>query len=179
METEKCGHRDCGGVPILGAVTQSDRRSIVHRERTSGMIQGWAHATLTYITHGQEQQGRHGASFRMESPPIGPLPCRAPCHIGSLFSPSSQPAEVMASPVSFLLTQRLRSKCQVLAFKASCHLSPIQSLLPPRLHQSGTVISTHVLSPGADKSTWDGGERDKVLTPRSLTSRGQWNKEYV
>lgn len=37
MKTEKRGHRDCGVVPILGAVTQSNRRSVVHRERASRM----------------------------------------------------------------------------------------------------------------------------------------------
>lgn len=114
------------------------------RERTSRMIQGWAHATRTYITYGQEQQGRHGASFRMESPPIRPLPCRAPCHICSLFLLSSQPAEVMTLPISFLFTQRMRSKCQVLASKASCHLAPVQSLIPPHLLQLRTVIFTSV-----------------------------------
>ena len=117
---------ETGVVPILGAVTQSDRRSIVHRERTSRMIQGWAHATLIihYLWSGSARETwcliQDGEPTHMALAMQSTLP-----HLFS-FPPSSQPAEVMASPVSFLLTQRMRFKCQVLVFKASCHLAPIQ-----------------------------------------------------
>lgn len=159
------------------------KRSVIHRERSSGIIQGWLHATFTHINPccSQEQQGWNDTHLGWRTPLYRPCHAEHPATFHSLSLPSLQPAEVMALTNSFLFAQRIRSKCMTLAFFVSCHLAPIQSLIPSHMHQSRRVIFHKYCHQALLKGPGiEGGGQGPYHTSLTWQRKcGQENKEYV